>query len=368
MSWLDRGKPRTQFDRFKTYEHERVQQRLNSVLPAVMSKVEQALAVDTTRVIVYKRARFGLPCSCNKSENFDQDLDAGHENNLKDKGKPVTFKTTNNGGMFGGARSSITLDDMDDDSTNVMDHADILSGTEDEEYTLTPDAGGNINCGICYRQQVQPGYSATGFSYVVCTHHHVKDMTGFTLDQSTAPSSFRAVRKGADNFVEFSALIPKYFKTARYSVRNNEHVMEAWPRPKVVIDGKEHDLTLSALDNVRGREVRIRVWGQEQFTHLVMIFDQGLPPINGNISEEASVLSYEEELTVGSLTIVLPARVGQLEPGDILSIPFKNYILKIIDAPKKRTAKNEQWEWVCICRALQRKEYQFGIDKGYDVR
>lgn len=372
MSWLTRGKPRTKYDRFKTYEHERVQQRFDSVLPAVYSKVEQALTVDTCRVIIYKKARFGLPCSCNKTENFDQTLDVGQELGNKIDTAPVRYKGTNNGGMFGGAKSSLPLDELGDEvsgeAQNVMDHADVLSGSEDGEYSLKPDAGINQNCGICYRQGVQPGYSSTGFLYNVCTHHHVKELSGFTLNQSMLPSRFECVRNERESYVEFSTLIPKFFKGCRYSVRDNAKVLDAWPRPKVVYEGEEFDLTLKVLNELRGKSVGIRVWGREHFTHLVLLFDQGLPPINGNLSEEASVLSYEEELTVGNLTVVLPPNVGQLEPEDILSVPFKNYILKIIDAAKKRTAKNEQWEWVCICRALQRKEYQFGIDKGYDVK
>lgn len=363
MSWITRGKSKTVFDRYKTYEHERVQKRLESILPAVDSKVEQALEVNSALVILYKQAKFGLPCSCNIKEYHAQDIDdesVEHDNNR------VSYRGSNNGGMFGMASSSFSLDDIEPSTANAMDHADILAGgTGDDSYTLGLEDGQNVNCGICFRSGVVPGFQATGFQYVALTHHHIHSMEGYTIDQSTNPSSFSRVKVG---YVDFKILVPKYFKTCKYSVRDNTDVLPAWPRPRIVSEDGEVDLTLANLNTYRGKEVRIRVTGHERFTHCVMFFDQGLPPIKGNLSEEASILSYDEELTVGSLTVVLPHRVGQINPGDIISVPFKNYVLKVSDAPKKRTAKNHQWEWVCMCRAVQRREPIYQIDKGYEIR
>lgn len=366
MSWLQRGKGKTDFNKFKTYEYERVQQRLDSVLPAVESKVEQALAVDSARVILFKKVKFGLLCSCNGVENHEQDMDEGYEKGIQDHGSAVRIKGTRNGGMFGMGSASISLDDIEPGTANAMDQADIMSGQEDEYAVMRPQQGNNVNCGICYRQGVQPGYSAAGFLYNVCSHHHVQKLVGYTQDQGTAPTSFTAVTDGG--YVDFGTLVPMFFKHARYSVRCNERLLEAWPRPQIVVGDEVMDLTHANLERFKGRDVTIRVRGHEQFSHLVLIFDQGLPQVNGNLSEEANILSYDEELTVGNLTVVLPSRIGMVEPEDILSIPFKNYVLKVTDAPKKRTAKNEQWEWVCVCRAVQRKEVLFNIDKGFDIK
>ncbi len=367
MSWIDRGKSKTHFDRYKTYEHERVQKRLESILPAVDSKVEQALAVNSALVIIYKQTKFGLPCSCNIKEHHEQDFELDSAADTQENPNGISYRGSNLGGMFGMGSNTISLDDVEAGTANAMDHADILSGADgNDEYVLGNEDGQNVNCGICFRTGVQPGFSATGFQYAVLTHHHVRELSEASLDQTTNPSSF--VMHSERSYVDFKFLIPKFFKSAKYGVRDNTELLPAWPRPKIVTDSGQLDLTKSNLDQFRGKEVTIRITGHERFTHLSIFFDQGLPPINGNLSEEQNILNYDEELTVGSLTVVLPHRVGKINPGDILSIPFKKYVLRVSDAPKKRTAKNHQWEWVCQCRAIQKREPIYQIDKGYDIK
>ena len=368
MSWIERGKPRNTYDRHKTYETDRVQQRLDSIQKVVQSKVEQALQVDATDIIIFKKAKMGLTCSCNKVDNdvFDEQVGGmkslGRESSAMDAG--VKLGTVSKG-MFGGGRQTVSLDDIDDGMSAVMDAADLM-GDGDEEVSNGWDAGNVVNCGICFRQGVVPGFISTGFVYNVMTHHHAKALTAYTLDQSTSPATFRQVRK--DGYVDFDQLIPKYFTQATYSVRLNDKMLPAFPRPVLVINGVEQELTAANMEPWRGKHVTVRVKSVEAFTHATIIFDLGVSAVKGNISEEANVLNYDQELTVGNITVVLPARSGAIEPEDILVLPFKNYVLKVMEAPKKRTAKNEQWEWVCTTRPVQRKEIAYNIFKGYKIR
>ncbi|UAW96711.1 hypothetical protein pEaSNUABM22_00224 [Erwinia phage pEa_SNUABM_22] len=368
MSWIERGRPRTAYDRHKTYETERVQQRLDSVQKVVQSKVEQALQVDATDIVIFKKAKMGLTCSCNKVDNdiFDEQVGGmksiGRESSVMDANVKIAPVSK---GMFGGGRQTVSLDDIDDGMNAVMGAADLM-GNGDEEVSNGWDAGNVANCGICFRQGIVPGFISTGFVYNVMTHHHAKTLTAYTLDQSTSPATFRQVRK--DGHVDFDQLIPKYFTQATYSVRLNEQLLPAFPRPVLVVNGVEQELTAANLEPWRGKHVIVRVKGVEAFTHATIIFDLGVPAVKGNLSEEANVLNYDQELTVGNLTVVLPARCGPLEPEDILVVPFKNYVLKVMEAPKKRTAKNDQWEWVCTTRPVQRKEVAYNIFKGYKIR
>ena len=369
MSWIERGKPRNTYDRHKTYETDRVQKRLDSIQKVVQSKVEQALEVDATEVVIFKKAKMGLSCSCNKVENDIFDDQGGA---LKGLGRSsdstaggVQLGTVSKG-MFGAGRQTVSLDDIDDGMSAALGAADLMGIDTGEEFDVKGDGGNNANCGICYRQGVVPGFISTGFVYNIMTHHHVKELKGYTLDQSTNPASFRQVRK--EGFVEFEQLIPKYFTQATYSVRENERLLPAFPRPMLVVNGVEVDLTAANLERWRGKLVRIRVKGVEAFTHATMIFDLGVPMVKANISEEANVLNYDQELTVGNITVVLPARCGPLEPEDIFVLPFKNYVLKVMEAPRKRTAKNDQWEWVCTTRPVQRKEIAYNIFKGFKIR
>ncbi|WOL24467.1 hypothetical protein fHeYen902_121c [Yersinia phage fHe-Yen9-02] len=367
MSWLNNGKPRNTYSRHKTYEHDRVQKRLDSVIEVVQSKVEQALAVDSTQVIIYKKAKFGLTCSCNVVANDALDIETGAGKSLSTDHDPqsagVTLNTSGRT-MFGGAHQIISLDDMTEGERVLLDAADLM--TDGENTDVRYDGGNVVNCGICYRQGIQPGFQATGFIYNVMTHHHVKALVGYHMNRAAAPLLFEQQDKGG--YVDFDQLIPKYFQKAEYSIRLNENIMPAYPKPIAVINGTETELTKELLDQHRGKHITIRIKDIEQFTHCVMVFDLGVAITNGNISEEANTLNYDQELTVGNITVVLPARTGMIEPEDLLIIPFKKYVLKVTEAPKKRTAKNQSWEWVVTTRAVQRKEPQYNIGKGYAIK
>lgn len=370
MSWINGGRQRNAYSRHKTYEHDRVQKRLDSVIKVVQSKVEQALSVDSTKVIIFKKAKFGLVCSCNRVENDLDDMIEGgmksvmRENDGEARGNGIEIKGVGST-MFGGKGGGVALDDMLSDSGRaVLDAADMLSDGSDEDQRW--DGGNNVNCGICYRQGFQPGFQSTGYVYNIMAHHHVLKLSGYTLDQSTAPTTFRLERK--TGYVDFDTLIPKYFKTAKFSIRVNDVVLPPAKKLLAVINGTETALNMDLLKKYKGKHITIRVRDIEAFTHALLIFDLGVGDINGNISEEANILNYDQELTVGNITVVLPARSGMIEPEDILVLPFKRYVLKVTEAPKKRDAKNQSWEWVVTTRPVQRKEVQYNINKGYDLR
>lgn len=368
MSWVNRGKPRTPYKTYKTYEGERVQKRLDSVIEVVQSKVEQALAVDATRCIIYKRAKFGLVCSCNRVDNtaFDDQIGAmksvARESDAQSAGVSIAPSART---MFGGGRpTAVPLDEINPAGKALIDAADAM--TTGEEFDTRWDGGNVVNCGICYRQGVQPGFAAVGFQYVVMSHHHVRGIEGYTLDQSVAPAAFRQVVK--QGFVDFDVTVPKFFRSATYSVRSNDKVFGAGTRPMAVINGQTTELTMDILDKHRGQNIIIRVCNVEIFTHCVFIFDLGVSGVNCNISEEANTLNYDQELTIGNITVVLPAKVGMIEPEDLLVLPDRRYVLKVTEVPKKRTAHQQAWEWVCTTRPVQRKELQYNIEKGYLIR
>lgn len=367
MSWINRGK-NLPYDRYKTYESERLQKRLDSVIPAVQSKVEQALAIDATRCLIFKKAKFGLVCSCNRVENLPGSTDGAmksvgresdvHQNNVRIEPANKT--------MFGGGSrtSAVSLDEIDGAGKALIDAVDLM--TDGGEFDTGWDGGNVVNCGICYRQGVQPGFTSVGLQYVVATHHHVRKYEGYHLDQSVSPLLFRQTTK--KGYVIFDITVPKYFKQVRYSIRNNDQVYGADYRLKAVVGDNMVDLNQELLDQARGTNILVGITGIETFTHCVLIFDQGVEPVQCNISEEANVLNYDQELTIGNITVVLPARVGVIEPEDILVLPDRNYVLKVMEAPKKRTSKQQSWEWVATTRPVQRKEVQFNINKGYLIR
>lgn len=374
MSWLGEGRGKNNYSRHKTYESKRVQKRLDEILPVVQSKVEQALDVDSTRVIIYKRAKLGLPCSCTMTSNEIIDELDGVDQSISrsdtiDGG--VTLRPSNQG-MFGGMGNTQGTNVIDAASSLILEAGDLISSYgedgEQDEFSINPYTG-NVNCGICYRQGVQPGYQPHGYLYNVMSHYHVQEIRGYTIDKSSQPHSFERLTK--DGEVVFNTLIPLYFTAATYSIRLNERVLEPRNKPKLrVIENSVKvvkELTYDLLDTLRGQEVEVVISGVDDFTHATLIFDQGIEYINGNLSEEQNVLNYDQELTVGNLQVVLPSKVGMLNPEDILVLPDRNYVLKINEATKRRTAKGTMWEWSVTTRAIQRKEYIYQIHKGYKV-
>lgn len=366
MSWIDRGKRKSEYKKFKTYETDRVQKRLDSILPAVQSKVEQALSVDSTLVIVYKAAKMGLSCSCNAVDNTLENVEAGvgkafaKQGNDNGKAELDHSATT----MFGGAQAAISLDDIGDDTALMMNGADLMSSGDD--FDPHHYSGNNVSCGICFGQGLQPGYQPLGYQYMVLSHHHVVNCDGYHIDWSSQPCSFEQTRK--DGFVEFETVVPKYFRTAKYGIRVNEDILPAYIPLMMVVNGISVPMSLELLNRYRGQKIFIRVSGVELFSHVSIVFDLGVEPIRGNVSEEQNILNYDQELTVGNLTVVLPARIGSLGPEDLIIVPARNYVLKVIEAPKKRTATGTMWEWVLTTRSVQRKEFVFGIHKGVEVR
>lgn len=366
MSWIDRGKRKIDYTRFKTFETDRVQKRFDSILPVVQSKVEQALSIDSTFVIIYKAAKMGLTCSCNAVDNTMENIEGGLAKSFTNQGNENNGAVIDQSAqtMFGGTNAAISLDDIGGASDMMLNGADLMSTGED--FDPHHYAGVNVSCGICFGQGLQPGYQPLGYQYMILSHHHVVQCEGYHIDWSSQPASFEQVTK--KGFVEFETLVPKFFKTARYGIRANDEMLPAYHPLYMVVNEIPVPMTLELLNKHRGQKILIRVSGVELFSHVSIVFDLGVETIRGNISEEQNILNYDQELTVGNLTVVLPARLGALGPGDLIIVPARNYVLKVIEAPKKRTATGFMWEWVLTTRALQRSEFAFGIHKGVEVR
>lgn len=366
MSWIDRGKRKLDYKTFKTFETERVQKRFDSILPVVQSKVEQALSIDSTFVIVYKAAKMGLTCSCNAIDNTLEGVIPGLEKGLATQGSDNITASIEQSAqtMFGGKSAAISLDDIGGSSDMLLHGADLMASGED--FDPNHYGGNNVNCGICFGQGLQPGYQPMGHQYMVLAHHHVVQCEGYHIDWSSQPCSFtRVVEKG---FVEFETAVPKFFQKARFGIRANEDLLPAYHQLMVMVSNVPVPISLELLNKFRGQKILIRVYGVELFSHVSIVFDLGVEAIRANVSEEQNILNYDQELTVGNLTVILPARLGSIGPEDLIIVPARNYVLKVIEAPKKRTATGHMWEWVLTTRVLQRSEFAFGIHKGVEIR
>ena len=365
MGWLESGRGRVRNTNAKNSETKRVQKRLDSVMDPMRAKVVNSLQVDSTPAIVFKRTKTGLPCSCNK---YDNDIDSdviGSMRTVTDVANQPQFEVfSSNNKMLGGIGQLLGSTQADRKSTSIVELADMQADVT-EEYSPTAIAGNNVNCCICYNCGIQPAFQPVGWHYNVLTHHHIKAASGYEINPGNQPATLEA--RGEDAVVKFSMIVPKYFKDVKYSVRNNGTLLPADVYLHVENGDELTMLTMGYLNANRGKEIDVYVCDVPVFTHVSLLFDLGVEPVMVNLSEEQNVLNYDQELTVGDLTVVMQSNVGQIKSEDLIILPEKNYVLKVNNAPKKRTAKNEQWEWALTSRPAQRKEGINSIFKGYKI-
>lgn len=385
MTWLKRGSEPRPRRKDKNFYAKNAQARLNEVLPVIHDRLDNALAVNSHEVIIYKQNHIGLPCACNKFNSAD--MEVVKEDNPKDHDTPPVVAdslssmsdigvTFNEGGLFGHknipeglAKVSPNTEEVEFNSIGVdtdhMPSEDELAQMDSRMRDIYEDnmmVGNSVNCGVCFRTGVVPGYTSVGWSYSILDSMNVVNSEGYY--HNTAEHPVRMESEDVEgNFVEYSVLVPLFFSEVKFSVRDNTEVLKR--EVLYFNDGEEiKPIDYSILDKNRGKEVRLRVHSRS-FTHASIAFNLGADPILANVSEETESLNYLQENTVGNLTLVLPPRVGTIQAGDIIVMPSRNYVLKVTDAPRKQTADRVKIEWLVTTRTLQRSETLCSIHTGY---
>lgn len=379
MSWLSTSQKKGK-RRAKNFTHERAQKRLNEALPIFQNQIENALNVDKVSAVIAKRLRTGRFCTCSKHldqgsvANLDtelQDLEGNHVEmpvpSVHADGNRVNVKIDlGPDSLFGEGRveqkevrltKHIELGDLvrEEQSAMVEEHGVHLF---DDSMTM----GTGVDCGICYREGRQPAFEFTNYRQALLTTYDMIEISGYSLDQST-PTNF--VQEHKDGYVMFEILVPKYFIAASYSVRDNTNVLGSVNR--FYVGDTNVALKLSDLDAHRGRSIKISVRNVITFTHAILMFQLNTDSIQANISQENEVLNYEQEVTIGDISVVLPARVGLFRSEDFIIVPERNLVLKVNDNPRKSTADRQVWEWMANTRAVQRSEAQHNIFKHYKL-
>lgn len=338
------------------------QARLTETVAAFNNQVQNSLAVDAVQVTLYQVNRLiGRPCSCcmtnvprapgSNMAPVIPDADRTNE------GFEIEIQDDD---IFG---SSFSDKIMNDDVINVsggMDDGLLGVSTPDEENFEDGLMQGSVNCGICYRTLRQPGYKAYGMQRTVFTNYDIENIDGCTVDSTSAPHAF--VQERGDGYVVFKLVVPKYFKSVTFSIREDLYVLRQRPLNP---DGSE--LKIEDLRRHAGRamEIRIKV---VRFTHVVFEFDLGIARLNCNIGGENTVLNYDRLQTMADIPIVLGPEVQDVNEGDIVAIPERRLYIKIHDKERKITADQRRLEWVCNGRVLQPTEPLIHIARGYRLR
>ena len=351
-----------------------VQKRIDSVLDPFRDRINNSLKVDSLEIIIYKRVRLGLPCSCSIYEDEgivnlgDSPSIAQQVLTPSNKGRYADVEIKDVGtGMFGGKSNTIAVNDRIQPKVRSIElsmmvpeqtASSMLEEHADNGLDSSP-LGNNENCGICLMQGVVPSYVPVGYTQFMFTHHHVEHASGYNLNRGFHPYLFEQfLDKG---FVRFELNVPKHWTEVEYSIRNNL-TMTSYHFYK---DGAL--LTKAMLDAHRGKTIKLEVRAPS-FTHAVISFNLGSNPIMANMSDEQNVINYDQELTVGDLNLVFPVSVGMMNPEDYIYIKKRNYVVKLNAVTKKRTANGQFWEWSVGSRTVQRKDAAFNIHRGFKLR
>lgn len=384
-NWLTSGRGRNQ-RKARNFTHVPAQKRLDETLPTFHNQIENALEVDSVEAIIFKKSEIGRPCTCKKvpiTEGLDningsnippviepQDsetggivMDFGDDDIFGDHGQE-TIQTGRNQSDAQRIQEQEAPDMVRDEGNMDMpdDGSAAILGFEDNLF-----ASNSINCGICYMRGVQPPYEPLNHTMYTLTNYNIANAQGYHVDFSQHPCQMRVQGDPADAWVEFKINVPKYFKSIKFSVRDNLDLIKgAYLHPHPTDLPNQNHCTLAWFNEHRGQTVSIFVRG-EDFTHVTVFFEQNSNPLKVNISQENETLDYNRESTVGQITVIAPEKIGHIRNADVIVIPERRLSLKITDAPRKTTARREILEWELTTRSVQRSEALRNIHAGYKV-
>lgn len=381
MARIRRGTPNRVRRNAKNFTYEYAQKRLDETVEPFNQQVVNSLFVDAVEVDYFQRNKTGRACTCDKVEIRDEhktlDGDGSNHNiapivpTVDDDSSAELGIELQDSDLFGDSPAEKLFgettfdvsasDNMEDDDIPQEIYEDGIRGEGDVALTETTMYGTNANCGICYRTGFQPGYTSYGKQRFVLTNWDIASISGFTLQTTATPNRFSRQGPASDyTFVEFVVAIPKYFVACKISVRDNGTTLS----DRLSLNGLP--ITLKSLQSYAGKEVRVKC-SAKTFTHVVVEFDLGLNKLRANLGGETKSLDYTKLDPFANFSVVLPPTLFEVNTGDVLVVPKRRLVLRVIDMERKITADQRQIEWSVQTRLVQRTESLRDIAVGFKI-
>lgn len=339
----------------KNFTQHLAQKRLEEVMPRVKTMLSNADYVNSAEVFYYSRSLRGKVCSCRKKsespiENKERVV---NETNLnKTRTSPV--KVVHHGTQFGWKHED--------------KHTDNNFPNKDDDFDLTDDSsfvlGESVDCGICYRTGVVPGYILFGVhsSIIIPSSGNILEVEGYVLDTTTTPESLVKIRN--DGFVAVRCLLPDpgVIEHVHFSVRNNKDILFGLnllnPGTGQPIYDKES--LLECIEEVVSGDGRTAflfnfIIKPKQFTHINIDCYTG-SALRANISEESTNLDYTTLNPLSDITLTMPAVISKVVPGDVVYVPSRKLCIRVNNYSRKNTAKFDFWEYTVSGRQIQPSE------------
>lgn len=370
--------------------------RLTEVLPIVKQMVDNSTRINSAPIFYFTANKVGQACSC-RSKSTDGIGELVPAVAPDPRKPPATMNTvtpnnerilknTGNGEITIKHRSMLFGEDEIDDSPDVsLDQDSVNNATQHTDDDLldygtsssplsdsTFILGESIDCGVCYRTGVLPGYSMVGSQSHTITMltGHIQEVKSYHLD--TVPTPERFVRLHDSGYIKCSCSIPPPTAIHRflYSIRNNRDVLIG-----SYLYGYNGKPILSFADFVNNTQRTVSSdyagslggdvyeWvltfyvKEAEFTHVCIHAVSNIAKsLYANISEESLSMDYNTINTLSNLTLTMPANFHKVRFGDLVYVPSRNLTLKVSDFSRKNSVDFTTWEYTVNTRQLQPQE------------
>lgn len=356
---ISRGTGTIQRKNARNYSHKSADARLKEAVAPYQQQGLNALKVDSFEVYYYPVAQGTTICTCKQTEIIPEYSRLEEPPTLvkQDQSRnPIMIDYTRT--LFGSANENGS--NKNSDSDGDFDELEIDDDQDTENPVMDSTFATKANCGICYRTGFVPGYNRYGRERVVLATQHITDAYGYHVDVTEAPHRCNKLdtRTG---YIEYELNVPKYFRQAFYSVRNNTDILH-----DALHTTDDVQLTLADLKNAAGKTLLVRVHAPA-LTHVVVEFDLGTDPVLANMAQYSKSLDWTLFDTLGNISLNLPMTIPTVSSSDLVYVPQRNLTLKITDVTYLRTSKDANLDWSVSTRVLQPMEAAKHIAKQNPV-
>lgn len=302
---------------------------------------ENSVFVEGFTALYYQAQKLsGTTCSCRATElslgmphdpeddeqqerQRTADTLMGRDSRVQDHA--TTFRVTPSESVFGLSKSDTAFDQPDQEEWEIGVSPD-ATGLQD-----FLDNGGyedGIDCPICFRLGVQPGYRPV--------NGHREMFTSLNMDKELVVSATviteerpHRIQIEEDGYVAYDHVVPKYWAEIRVGLFN---------KFDAIVDGLFVDQALTVrlsrtyLDQRRGQTVRIYV-SADSFTHLILDYflDAKTQPVRISLPQLQKMRDYTKFISIPLTHIVIDNSVSPTNIHDILICEQLNLMWKITE-------------------------------------
>jgi len=355
--------------RAKNYTHKQAQARLEETIPTFNEQVINSLGVDSVFIDYFHvHDRVGEVCSCRKTkveDTFDH-VEDGVNTVVPTRNDVKSSIILQDDDIFGDSRAERIYEDQGIDVSGDLDYdpsiPDVLTAQLDKDGNVVYQDSvteGNVDCPICYRTGILPGYTRLNTVRHLLTSLNYVKLDGYNIDRALTPHELWNVSKTGNAYYEI--LVPKYFTVANYSVRYGKYILKA---ESIYLNGVP--LSDKLLRRYAGTKIIVSTKA-EKFTHIVIEFELVQEKLRGNLSAESKALDYNLRDMTADFTVILPPSLHEVRVNDVIVIRDRRLVLKVKDMERKVTAAKKQLEWSVQTRVVQPQEPIKNIYKSFKI-